>query len=269
MKQKTSELLACPTCRGALSLLEGGDVGTVETGTLACIKCQRQYPIEEGIPHFVKTEELGELNRRFARMYDRISPIYGGGAALMYTLVGHWQRKARRQLLDRLLPLEGRVIEISVGTGVNLRFLFEYPGQYEVFGLDISLGQLRQSQSLIRRRRWAVDLFLGNAEELPFPDNSFDRVFHVGGINFFGDKKKAIDEMIRIAKPGTPIVIADETEKLARGMYDPFPGFSREDQGKKIAANAPIDLVPPTMQDVRLDILWKGMFYCLNFRKPG
>ncbi len=76
-------------------------------------------------------------------------------------------------------------------------------------------------------------------------------------------------EMIRIARPGTPIAIADETEKLARGFYDPFPGFSREDQGKKIAANAPIDLVPPAMQDVRLDILWKGMFYCLDFRKPG
>ena len=140
---------------------------------LVCAKCQRQYPIKESIPHFIKTEELGELNRRFAKMYDRISPIYGGGAVLMYTLVGHWQRKARRQLLDRLAPFEGRVIEISVGTGVNLRFLFEYPGQYEVFGLDISQGQLKQCQSLIRRRRWAVDLFLGNAEELPFPDNSF------------------------------------------------------------------------------------------------
>jgi ubiquinone/menaquinone biosynthesis C-methylase UbiE len=269
MKRKTLELLGCPTCHGELSLGGEGDGETIETGTLACAKCRRQYPIQGGIPHFVKTEELGELNRRFAKMYDRISPIYGGGAALMYTLVGHWQRKARRQLLDRLVPFEGRVIEISVGTGVNLRFLFEYPGQYEVFGLDISLGQLRQCQSLIRRRRWAVDLFLGNAEELPFPDNSFDRVFHVGGINFFGDKKKAIEEMIRIARPGAPIVIADETEKLAHGAYDPLPGFSREDQGKKIAANAPIDLVPPAMQGVRLDILWKGMFYCLDFRKPG
>ena len=75
--------------------------------------------------------------------------------------------------------------------------------------------------------------------------------------------------MIRIARPGTTIMIADETERLARGAYDPLPGFSREDQGKKIAANAPLDLVSPTMQDVRLDILWKGLFYCLDFRKPG
>jgi ubiquinone/menaquinone biosynthesis C-methylase UbiE len=268
MKRKTLPLLACPTCRGEFALMEGGDSETIEAGTLACATCQRQYPIQEGVPHFVKAEELGELNRRFAKMYDRISPVYGAGAALMYALVGRWQRQARRQLLDRLAPFEGRAIEISVGTGVNLRFLFEYPGQYEVFGLDISLGQLKQSQSLIRRRRWAVDLFLGNAEELPFLDNSFDRVFHVGGINFFGDKKKAIGEMIRIARPGTPIVIADETEKLARGVYDLLPGFSRKDHGNKIAAKAPIDLVPPTMQDVRLDTLWKGMFYCLDFRKP-
>ena len=56
---------------------------------------------------------------RFAKMYDRISPIYGGGAALMYALVGHWQRKLRRQLLDRPAPFEGRVIEISIGRSTS------------------------------------------------------------------------------------------------------------------------------------------------------
>ena len=72
MKRKTLELLACPSCRGELSLLEGGDSETIETGILVCAKCQRQYPIQDGIPHFIKIEELGELNRRFAKMYDTV-----------------------------------------------------------------------------------------------------------------------------------------------------------------------------------------------------
>jgi hypothetical protein len=75
--------------------------------------------------------------------------------------------------------------------------------------------------------------------------------------------------MIRVAKPGTGIVIADETEKLARGVHDRLPGFTRQDRGWKLAANAPVDLVPPTMQDLHLDVIWRGMFYCLDFVKPA
>ena len=58
------------------------------------------------------------------------------------------------------------------------------------------------------------DLFLGNAECLPFADESFDVVFHVGGINFFNDRAKAIREMIRVAKPGSKILIADEPKSM-------------------------------------------------------
>ena len=49
------------------------------------------------------------------------------------------------------------------------------------------------------------------AEELPFADNTFDIVFHNGGINFFNDKALAISEMLRVAKIGSELLIADET----------------------------------------------------------
>jgi ubiquinone/menaquinone biosynthesis C-methylase UbiE len=269
MKTDTVQLLACPRCHGQLSLRVDVGNGHVESGVLACRQCPREFPIEKGIPRFITSEELEGPNRRFAAYYDRISPLYGAGAELMYFLARWAQRKARRQLLDRLQPIEGRVLEVSIGTGVNLRYLFEYPGQYEVYGLDISPGQLKQCQALIRKRGWPVDLFVGTAEELPFHRDSFDRVFHVGGINFFTDRRAAVEEMIRVARPGTRIVIADETEKLARTLYDRLPGFSRRVQGRRIAANAPIDLVPSSMQDVHLDVLWKGTFYCLDFVKPA
>ena len=64
----------------------------------------------------------------------------------------------------------------------------------------------------------AANLNLVNcaAEDLPFIDQSFDVVLHVGGINFFSDKKRAIEEMIRVAKPSTKIMIADENFRLHR-----------------------------------------------------
>ena len=57
------------------------------------------------------------------------------------------------------------------------------------------------------------------AERLPFKVESFDCVFHVGGINFFTDKARAIKEMIWVAKSGTKIVIVDETERTIRENY--------------------------------------------------
>jgi len=49
---------------------------------------------------------------------------------------------------------------------------------------------------------------------LLFVDGIFDVVFRVGGINFFNDKARAIAEMIRVARPGTKIVIVDESGRM-------------------------------------------------------
>ncbi len=57
---------------------------------------------------------------------------------------------------------------------------------------------------------------------------AFDCVFHVGGINFFTDKVRAIKEMIWVAKPGTKIVIVDETERTIRENYQRTPGVQEK-----------------------------------------
>nr|NLI49923.1 class I SAM-dependent methyltransferase [Propionibacterium sp.] len=83
-------------------------------------------------------------------------------------------------------------------------------------------GALVRCASYARRKGWPVDLVLGNGEQLPFADDSFDLVFHIGGINFFDDKAAALAEMARVAKPGTHVLVADETE---RGVPAQSGGF--------------------------------------------
>lgn len=118
----------------------------------------------------------------------------------------------------------------------------------EVYGLDISAGQLARYSNLVTKRGWSVDLFLGMAKVLPFKAETFDSVFHIGGINFFSCKKEAIDEMIRVARPGSKIVIADESERVAQ-LIARIPGFSRSYQGKKMDTSVPVHLVPDTMEE--------------------
>ena len=75
MKPETLELLTCPTCHGGLRLL-GEASGSIESGSLACDPCSKEFPIDEGIPRFIRYEELTGLNRRFARLYDWFSYVY-------------------------------------------------------------------------------------------------------------------------------------------------------------------------------------------------
>jgi ubiquinone/menaquinone biosynthesis C-methylase UbiE/uncharacterized protein YbaR (Trm112 family) len=276
MKQTTLDLLVCPFCRGCLDSV-GGDEEAIHTGTLTCSRCKKDYPIVDGIPHFIQPETLTGFNRRFARMYDWFSWGYRAFSKIAFAYIGMDEETGRREITDRLDPRGspgsstghgGRVLEISIGPGVNLPYLMNRPDIGEVFGLDISLGQLQRCQSYVAKKGWGVDLFLGNGEQLPFREGSFEAVFHVGGINFFNDKQAAIREMIRVAKPGARILIADETEKGAQGYEKFIPGFKKSFGGKRKEILPPVDLVPATMLETRVFDVWKGWLYCIEFRKP-
>ena len=154
------------------------------------------------------------------------------------------------------------VLETSVGTGLNFKYL---PRGVKLSGLDLSPEMLVNCQANLRRWQMDADLYLGNAESLPFADSSFDVVFHVGGINFFNDRAKAIREMIRVAKPGSLLLIADETEKHVKQVYEKGLGSYRN---RKEPVSPPIDLVPPEMQETHLEIGRTGEWYMLTFRKP-
>lgn len=267
MKRQNIPLLACPICHTPLEY-DGPKSDPLATGVLCCSQCKLVFPIKNGIPHFIQYEELTGLNRRFSRLYDWFSWGYAGFLKAAFRIIGMSEETARREITDRLDPQGGRVLEVSIGPGNNLPYIVNRPDVGEVHGLDISIGQLNRCQSFIRRKNWDVDLSLGNAEQLPYRDEIFSGVLHVGGINFFNNQKAAIDEMIRVAKPGVRILISDETEKGARGYEKTLPGFKKSFEEGRRAVQPPIDLVPAGMIETRLWEVWKGWFYCLEFRKP-
>lgn len=266
MKRTTLNLLVCPQCQGALSLRDGGSMPVIESGTLVCQTCRMEYLIQEGIPHFIQLERLNGQNQKFARFYDWFSYLYAPGARLTYNLFGE---RGRRSILHHLDPLHGRVLETSIGSGPNLPYFVSVPDVTEIHGLDISIGQLNQCQRYARVRGWEVELTLGNAENLPYQDNTFDAVFHFGGINFFNDRQKAVDEMIRVARPGSKVVFSDEGEKVARAYEWLLPTFKRMFEGKRQKVTAPLELVPQEMEGIQLTWILGGHLYVIEFTKPA
>ena len=223
------------------------------------------FPIREGIPGFLENEVVTGENKRYQSMYDHFAPLYDFSTWAYSCWKGMNVETRLREYLDELeVKDDDRVLEVSVGTGRNLQFL---PRAAQYFGLDISWGMLKQCQRNASKWNLDIQLFLGNAECLPFKDESFDVVFHFGGINFFNDRAAAIREMIRVAKPGTKFIIGDENEELAQ-RYEGLPVMNGWYGNRAQAITAPINLLPPEMQEVRVKDIAGGDLYCLSFRKP-
>lgn len=233
----------------------------LEANELVSSESGRCYPIREGIPVFF--ESLSGSNKKYQELYDRIAVLYDPAEALYRFLF----RKVdlRTEYLRELeVGASARVLEVSVGTGTNIPHL---RSDSEVFGLDVSWGMLKRCQKRLAKWKRSAELFQGEAKKLPFRDAIFEVVFHVGGINFFNDKRQAIEEMIRVAKPGTKVVIVDETEKVVKDIYEKTPFTRKYFQKRETAVASPVDLVPRDMLEITSKEIGDGRLYCLSFRK--
>jgi ubiquinone/menaquinone biosynthesis C-methylase UbiE len=229
-----------------------------------------QFPIRRGIAQLLRPKDLTGLNKKYNHLYETIGGFYDDTQRVGCALMGMDRDAYVMGYLGLLEVKPGdRVLETSVGTGLNFKYL---PKNVELHGLDLSREMLISCRQNLRQWGLKGTLVLGNAERLPYADESFDVVFHVGGINFFSDRAAAIREMIRVAKPGTRILIADETEEHVKAAYENIPYTREFFKDRKEAVEAPVDLVPAEMEEVRVETLTfagKKRFYALTFRKPA
>jgi len=224
------------------------------------------FPFQNGIPVLYDTSRLEGYNLQYNAFYRRAARIYDFALGALALFSGSRESHFRQQYLQLLEIRDGsKVLEVAIGTGANLPLL---PTTARCYGLDLSWEMLEKCQKNQLRWKRKAELFYGNAEELPFHDGMFDVIFHVGGINAFSDRAKAIREMIRVAKPGTRIVIVDETSKLMKAIsWMPSARKMIEEWGDRF--DAPVNLVPEEMREINVDTIVKGYFYVLSFRTPG
>ncbi len=206
--------------------------------------------------------------RRSRRHYDRVAPLFDWNQRLAALLRWTSDLRSRRQAVGHLDLKPGqRALEVSVGTGSNLRPLAEVVGPSgTLVGLDISRAMLRQCRRKLRRSRLAADLVEGEASRLPFADAAFDAVFHHGGFAEFGDKKGAIDEMMRVARPGARIVICDPGQPQDRRL--PLTSRLLLRLQPIYAQPPPVDLIPAQAPDLHVSWFRDHAWYLIEFSNP-
>jgi SAM-dependent methyltransferase len=98
-----------------------------------------------------------------------------------------------------------RVLDVACGTGVLTRAAATRAGASgSVTGLDLSPRMLAIAARVSPKLTWQE----GDAQALPFPDNSFDAVVSQFGLMFVPNAPLALREMMRVLKPGGHLAVA-------------------------------------------------------------
>lgn len=152
--------------------------------------------------------------------YDRIAPIYDALEWMMEWRARRW----RRDLWSRALP--GRILELGVGTGKNIRY---YPPGRNIVAMDISEKMLARAKRRAERLASDVELEWGDAQALSYPDGSFDSVVATFLFCSVPDPILGLTEARRVLKPGGQLLLLEHVLSQTAGLrglmqwLDPIP----------------------------------------------
>jgi ubiquinone/menaquinone biosynthesis C-methylase UbiE len=117
--------------------------------------------------------------------------------------------KPVRQQREKVVPLaRGRVLEIGIGTGLNLEH-YDKAKIEKIVGLDPALEMHRLARKRLRKAGLSVELVGLSAERIPFEDASFDTVLVTYTLCSIPDPVAALREMRRVLKPGASLVFCE------------------------------------------------------------
>ncbi|MHA2400672.1 MAG: SAM-dependent methyltransferase [Promethearchaeota archaeon] len=105
-----------------------------------------------------------------------------------------------------------KVLDVSSGRGTQSVFYAKEFGVI-VTGVDISEEMITTATENAKKENVEdlIEFKLGDSQSLPFQDNFFDAVINECAVGIPDDSQKVLDEMVRVAKDGSPIIIHEST----------------------------------------------------------
>jgi demethylmenaquinone methyltransferase/2-methoxy-6-polyprenyl-1,4-benzoquinol methylase len=161
--------------------------------------------------------------RNVRRVFDSVADSYDVMNDLMSLGIHRlWKRCAINMASIR----QGqRILDLAGGTGDLTRLMAPLVGpQGHVILSDINAAMLANGRSALLDHGISGNVSFAqlNAEQLPFPDNSFDRVTIAFGLRNMTDKQRALDAIARVLRPGGLLLVLEFSRPLSalKPAYD-------------------------------------------------
>ena len=154
-----------------------------------------------------KDSDLGK-REQVRQMFDTISKEYDGlNRVISFGIDVKWRKKVVK-LVSAVNPTN--VLDIATGTG-DLAIQLMDTKATKIVGLDISEGMLDVGRQKIAKQNFSdvIEMVVGDSENLPFEDNSFDAITVAFGIRNFENLEKGLAEILRVLKPNGVFVILE------------------------------------------------------------
>jgi len=178
----------------------------------------------------------GEKAQRVARVFDSVAVRYD----LMNDLMSLGLHRAWKAVAISQANIRPglHVLDVASGTGdLALAFAKRVGPQGRVVMSDINSQMLTRGRNRLIDQGCPVESVVCDAEHLPFPDASFDRVTVAFGLRNMTDKQAALREMARVLKPGGKCLVLEFSKVAAplEKIYDLYSFKVLPWLGKKIA----------------------------------
>ena len=154
-----------------------------------------------------KDSDLGK-KEQVAKMFDNISGNYDNlNRVISFGIDIKWRNKVLA-MVAKTKPKT--ILDIATGTG-DLAILMTKTQAEKIIGLDISDGMLEVGRQKIAAQHLEsrIEMVLGDSENMPYKDNTFDAITVAFGVRNFENLEKGLSEILRVLKPNGLFVILE------------------------------------------------------------
>ncbi|WP_341216715.1 bifunctional demethylmenaquinone methyltransferase/2-methoxy-6-polyprenyl-1,4-benzoquinol methylase UbiE [uncultured Wocania sp.] len=154
-----------------------------------------------------KNSELGK-KEQVTKMFDTISGDYDNlNRVISFGIDIKWRKKVVKLVKEKQPKT---ILDIATGTG-DLAINLAETDATKIVGLDISSGMLDIGREKIKKKglKQKIDMVLGDSENMPFNDDTFDAITVAFGVRNFETLENGLKEILRVLKPNGIFVILE------------------------------------------------------------
>jgi demethylmenaquinone methyltransferase / 2-methoxy-6-polyprenyl-1,4-benzoquinol methylase len=227
---------------------------------------------QQSIPITKKSAQVDEIFETVAPYYDLMNDVMSGG-------LHRWWKIFTRIVSQ--IRIGSKVLDIASGTGDLATHLAAQVGEKgQVMLLDRSQKMLRLARDRLINAGFAnTQIIQGDAECLPFPDETFDHLTIGFGLRNVTRKAKALLSMQRVLKPGGQLLVLEfshSPSKLIHSLYSLWARHAIPRLGRWIAKDEAsyrylIESIQrhPDAETLKQQILTAGFARCQFYRLSG